>query len=365
MMLRLPWVETSASETPLPLTRAVDDAGRLLELGLRDGVALLDRRQGDPGAALEVEPQLWLPGLAERGQSVEHDDGQPEDDQRAHGTGRLLRHGDVSPQSSVLFGSGSPGRSIVSGSSSPVSAAGVVVSSSSTRRTTTWRATVITVPGRHLELDPSLGQRANGAEDPRGQYDLLADLELTLQLLDPLLLVTGGPHDDGPEAEHGHDDHKQLHGGRHDRQLQGKGTGLGVPCIPTERAIGSSTGTGTTPNVKCNGRHRLIRTPTRTGSGRPRPHRRGGASPRCAHAAGRGHPAPRGTGQEALAHQERLGDLLDGLALLAHRDGQRAHARPGHRRTGGRARRARHGRGGRDRTRRPRTAPAPRERGLG
>ncbi|GAA3155408.1 hypothetical protein GCM10017687_86770 [Streptomyces echinatus] len=37
---------------------------------------------------------------------------------------------------------------------------------------------------------------------------------------------------------------------------------------------------------------------------------------------GRGHPAARGTGEQALPDQERLGDLLHGLPLLPHRDGE-------------------------------------------
>src|SRR3954454_22384429 len=41
---------------------------------------------------------------------------------------------------------------------------------------------------------------------------------------------------------------------------------------------------------------------------------------------GGGHSPSWRPGEEPLAHQERLRDLLDGLALLAHRDRQRADA---------------------------------------
>ena len=41
---------------------------------------------------------------------------------------------------------------------------------------------------------------------------------------------------------------------------------------------------------------------------------------------GGGDPAARRPGQEALPDQERLGDLLDGLALLTDRDRQRGEA---------------------------------------
>ncbi len=38
---------------------------------------------------------------------------------------------------------------------------------------------------------------------------------------------------------------------------------------------------------------------------------------------GRRDPPARGTGQQSLPYEEGLGDLLDGLPLLPHRDGQR------------------------------------------
>ena len=39
-----------------------------------------------------------------------------------------------------------------------------------------------------------------------------------------------------------------------------------------------------------------------------------------------GDPAARGTGEQPLPYEEGLGDLLDGLALLPHRDGERGQA---------------------------------------
>ncbi len=105
MMLRLPCVETSASETPLPFTRESTMPAACLSLVWVIVLpALLDRGQGDPGAALEVEPQARLPVPAEGRQPVEDDDRQPEDQQRASRTWGLLRHGVGSPQSSVRVG---------------------------------------------------------------------------------------------------------------------------------------------------------------------------------------------------------------------------------------------------------------------
>src|ERR1700709_462337 len=84
--------------------------------------------------------------------------------------------------------------------------------------------------GRHLDLGPRLAQRANGPEDPRGEDDFLADLEVLLELLDLPLLAAGRAHHDGPEADHRHEDHEQLRVGRHVTRLQYEGTGsLGAP----------------------------------------------------------------------------------------------------------------------------------------
>ena len=84
----------------------------------------------------------------------------------------------------------------------------------------------------------------------------------------------------------------------------------------------------------------------------------GGVRPRCSHASGAAARPARRAGHEALADQERLGDGLDGLGLLADGHRQRATARPARRRTGGTARRARRGRAGPGRARRRRRAPA-------
>ena len=52
----------------------------------------------------------------------------------------------------------------------------------------------------------------------------------------------------------------------------------------------------------------------------------GGRSPRCAPGGRRRHAAARGARDQAGAHEERLGDLLDGLGLLPDGDGERGQA---------------------------------------
>ena len=59
-MFWLPWVVTSASATPEPLTRCVDDPGGLSRFSSVTPSPLGD--QGDPGAALQVEAELGRPG---------------------------------------------------------------------------------------------------------------------------------------------------------------------------------------------------------------------------------------------------------------------------------------------------------------
>ncbi len=163
MMLRLPWVETSASETPLPLTRASTMPAACLSLVGVIAPPCSIGRERDPGAALEVEPQAGLPGAAERGQSVE--------DERWS----ARRSSRVRPGRGVFF-------------------ATVLVSPQSSVRAGTVRARSGARPGRLLEvlhpayddlachcedgarsdldLGPRLGQRANGPEDPRGEDHL-------------------------------------------------------------------------------------------------------------------------------------------------------------------------------------------------
>ena len=86
--------------------------------------------------------------------------------------------------------------------------------------------------------------------------------------------------------------------------------------------------------------------------------RRGRAQPEVRPGRGGGDPAARRADQQALAHEERLGDRLDGLGLLAHGHGERREARPGRRRTACTAPRGRRGRAGRGRARRPRRRPS-------
>ena len=89
--------------------------------------------------------------------------------------------------------------------------------------------------------------------------------------------------------------------------------------------------------------------------GRPR---RRGHQPQVRPGRRGGDPAARRAGHQARPHQERLGDLLDGLRLPRRRRPPAWTGRPGRRRSAGPAPSARPGRAGPGRSRRPRTAPA-------
>ena len=101
-MMLLPWVLTSASATPTPLTRWLMMSAASLSLSLGDAAAGGGAGlQGDALTALQVEAQLGLPvadGCAPGEHAADH---QQEDRQRAYRVGGTGRH-----VSSLLGGSG-------------------------------------------------------------------------------------------------------------------------------------------------------------------------------------------------------------------------------------------------------------------
>ena len=171
----------------------------------------------------------------------------------------------------------------------------------------------------------------------------------------------GGRMMQEPEQQRDGQQGQQARQAPHDKDLcTGIGGGATAPGATAGRARAWPTA------VKCNRgvmhvTARRVRTDSDQSSnsvtsavGTANGRRRGRVEPEVPPGGRGGDPAARRAGQQPDAHQERLGDLLDRLPLLAHRDRQRGDARPARRRSGGTARRARPGRAGRGRTRRPR-----------
>ena len=221
--------------------------------------------------------------------------------------------------------------------------------------TTAWRATLTVVPGASSSSSVVVADGDHGAVDARAEHHLGAGSPIEDW-------VAPGPAD-GAAAGRTIRNQKtsaiRTNGRKPARSFTKKHLRYGVRARQRAESLdrGSSV-TGVAPADRPAVASRASRFGHSSASNRLRLRRgrrralpngavAGAASPRCSQAAGGGDPAARRAGQEAAADQERLGDLLDGLALLADGDRQGGEPDRAAAEAAAERRRARPGRAGR------------------